>query len=202
MADAQGVTIEFPEKDRREFARMMEMFERRLGKDAGESLRWGMYHAASTAAASTKKAKKQRRLLKNKGDNPSFPPEEYAYFVKKWYQGAQEPYHIFIKRTNAKERKIKRAGLAKNAWKWGLAKIHMRAGRRTGYGKPKSVEVDDQHKSTVDPYIEMTSTLGYAQQALKQGGKQSVNTIMRRASNKMRKYMERRTGEAIQERNL
>ena len=197
MTDAaQGITLEFPPNDIREFNRMLSLMESRLGKDSGESTRWGMYHAARAAAASTKKAAKRRRLLKNKGDNEQFPATAFPYMVRVWAQGRTEPMEVFVARTNAKERRIKRAGLAKNAWRWGITRLGMRAGARAGYGSRRSVRVIDRHKA-VSPSIEMTSVLPYAGKALTS----DVTTIMRRASNSMRKYMERRLKQRIQERN-
>ncbi len=198
ITDQPEIRFEFPPNDIREFNRMMELMERRLGMDAGQSTRWGMYHAARAASASTKIAPKQRPLRKNKGDNPDFPISEYPNYIQIWGQGMTEPLDYFITRTNAKERRIKRRGLAKNAWKWGLTWINMRAGNMTGYSRRDSVRVTDRHRDKLNPYIEMTSVLPYAGKALKG----DTSTIMRRASNSMRKYMERRLKERIRERNL
>ena len=197
---ANRITFEFPPNDLREFNRMLSLMESRLGKDTGESTRWGMYHAAKAAAASTKKAPKRRRLLRNKGVNEQFPASEYPYMVKVWAQGREEPMEVFVDRVNAKERRIKRSGLAKNAWKWGITRMGMRAGARQGYASRRSVVVDDKSKA-LNPEIAMTSVLPYAGKALKGSGNQAVSTIMRRASNSMRKYMERRLKQRIQERN-
>lgn len=203
MPDA--VTIEIPENDIRELVRIQKLRAKYIGEDAKKTVRYTAYFVSKAAGAATRVAPKLRRIVKN----PAYTPEgdqRRAMWAAKRYMKNGDIKLIPIKAATKEEArlspraKISRRGLARDQWKWILSAMGFRGGKTMTKKRMAFFHVEQLLQSG-NPQIVLENRLPYAARAFKTKGRATVGNIVRRASNSMRKDLERRAKRTIAETN-
>lgn len=113
------------------------------------------------------------------------------------YETAQAP-GLSIK--SDKRRVIGRRGLARDSWRWIIGDLGHAPGQTWNQKKAAYYGVTKALQQS-EPTITLTNKLNYADQAFKIKGRATVDNIMRRAANAMRKDLERRAKATLAEAN-
>jgi len=194
------VTIQFAPGDVDRAVALMQRFQAETHKPIEDTLRWMAWLVLSSVGASTKSAPKTRKLYKNRGNSVKYKPGEFPHYVKYWVRygtrsGAphQEPRYIKAGEEQTSEyRLIKRAGLAKASWMWGLADI----GKRATPPQPRipGVMTVEQLRSALDPAVIMTNRLSYIMRAMRGSGPRAISGAMDRAVRRGEHILEQRLG--------
>lgn len=196
MPPDAAITIEPSKADEREAVRFIEALQRELGMSTTDAVSWAAYYVAVSAGASTKKAKKTRPLLKNRGKDPDFHPLAFPTYVKAWHHDGMRPHFIAAgEELTDKFRTVALAGLAKDSWQWIIRDIGRRSKRTGNAPMPKAYRVTKE--GGLNPAVMMTNRLGYILDAIRQGGEMGIETAVERGMRGGFKYLEGRTGRAL-----
>ena len=153
----------------------------------------GTLPSADGAAARTATAPKKRKVFKNDGTkqilihgkmrNPS--PRIFPYYREIWVDGPSNVKYWFMKsKSDSRNEKISRAGVAKKSWLWMIPWI-----KGIG-GKLKACEVNKKN-SMFESEIEMANLLDYIQYALKvSDGNLLLNEALGKTASRMEKIID------------
>jgi hypothetical protein len=194
------IGIEFPKEDQEKFFSLMTRMETELGRSTKSVLKAAMGDLLRSVRAATKIAPKRRRIVQHKTafDQARRHSDLQAYRVEGWL-GKPRTYQTKIVYAKTKENAvkdhalIKRRGLAKRVWNYGVQKMgsSSRGGDVSGFASHieglarRLVRVDRS-----DEYIAIHNRISYAIPALK-GGESGIDAAMGKAAESMeRKLME------------
>jgi hypothetical protein len=195
------ISVSFPQAQVAELNRQIGDLIIISGKLPEQSVKRAMYFVLKSLSATTTVAKKTRKV-------------ERADFIQKRRkkdqrnEGGLFKVQVFNKNTGSEETRIfsadslqeakqKRiaqvywAGLAKRSWGWAMRDLFNTGGGEAGFKrKPGMVETQTE-KSTINYSIRVADNLRYIEDAFKTKGKATLDNLLVRASNQIRKDVER-----------
>lgn len=172
----------------------LERAERELGKSASDALKWAMGTLLASVKASTLQAPKKRKVIANPDPRAQTDKRVAKYVAVAWRGGAETL--IPMKERDGKARNIKRSGLARAAWSWGLKAIGQ-PGSSTGSTDQRTTQIA-KNNMTVEKhltggpemFIAAANRLDYAMLAMK-GGEMAVTTAADRAAKSLEYKIDR-----------
>ena len=200
MADPVQIGWDWSPGSEAKLERAILALEKYGKKEPLEALSWGMWYAAQSLRKSTKTAPKRRPLSKNRGNVPEFPAADYPHYVKVYQRkGAQAGTirRVWIKAGEEESdpvRNIKRAGLAKDSWTWGIMALGKPPRARVKNRKRSRLTTVQKRPHAFDPSITMSNRLQYVKDALRHKGDADVATALDRGADGIFKFLIRRYG--------
>ena len=195
------ISIDVPPKDIAQLRRLMNLRGRLLKEDSRKTVTFAAWFIAKAASAATRLAPKTRPIVKNpaarSGDRRRAP------FAAKKFTKNRDLVLIPIRAATKQEaREDKRAkigtrGLARDAWRWVVGDLGRAAGKTLNKKMTSAYRVRKSLDRATGPEILLENRLNYAGLAFKTKGAATVNNILSRANNAMRKDLERRTAKTI-----
>jgi hypothetical protein len=195
------LSMSFPQDKVAELNRQIGRLIEVSGKLPEASVKRAMFFVLKSLSATTKVAKKQRKV-------------ERADFIQKRRkrsernEGGLFKVQVYNRKTGSEETRIfsadslqeakqKRiaqvyyAGLAKRSWGWAMRDLFGTAGDEVGFKRKPGMVETQTSKSTIDYSIKVSDNLRYIENSFKSKGKATIENLLTRASNQIRKDVER-----------
>ena len=213
-----SISIQMDQKSVAAAVAMMRRYATVCHKSEGESVRFGAEHIARSLAASTRVSAKTRKVkaemvVRKAGGAGKGKGWQLGGLRTRWYAIRERggttsklwmPWRVKTEEeAKADPRaKIGLRGAAKSAW---YRLLYKGAGRGSGqFGSATSFAQRFADANTrarrateqVNPYIEMTNAIGYAEQAFRTRGRTAINSAFDRAARGMSRTIERRLAAA------
>lgn len=171
------------------------------GKLPEQSVKRAMYFVLKSLSGTTKVAKKTRKVERAdfiQTRRKKSQRNEGGLFKVQVYnrKTGSEETRIFTADSfqEARQKRIAQvyyAGLAKRSWGWAMRDLFGTGGEEVGF-KRKPGMVDTQTtKGTIDYSMKVSDNLRYIEDAFKTKGKATIDNLLVRASNQIRKDVER-----------
>ena len=206
------VRIDSKPDDVRELSRIMSVFQQSMRKTPTQAVNVGGFFVARALQAASKispKSRKVKAMRVQTVDGKRGGTYKGKYLVENRGKWIPLPgyYGSIAEARNSKAAKIFNRGLARLLW-WKMAtKVSQSAApdrpqteNKTGSIASRAMWVSETADND-GAKLAMIDKLKYASQAFRTQGRATVDNAMRRASNAMRKYVERETGTKIRELN-
>jgi hypothetical protein len=168
-----------------------------LKEDSRKTVLYGSWFIARSAGAATKSAPKTRPIVIF--DRNLVAGEMLTTFAAKKFTKSGEVVLIPIPEAKTKPEarldkraKIKKRGLAKDAWRWIIGDLGRSTGKTNNKRRGSYFLVEQFLDKVAGPEIRLTNRLRYASLAFKTKGRATVSNIGSRANNAMRKDLDRR----------
>jgi len=184
MSDA--VTISMPAADVARVQAQMRRLETEVGKSASDALRFAAWAMARSLAGSTKIAPKMRRVVKNP-DGRAGKDGRVAKVGMMVYRGDRQVFQP-LRDASDPRRNIRRRGLAKAAWMWGIKALGKGGGAMaSGVADIAKRNMAVTKRMTgADMFVKFEDRLPYASRAFKAGEKPTATAAARAADNMKR----------------
>jgi len=197
-----AISAKFNAADVNDFQKALTRFQTEIGKSPEQSVKWGGVKILDSLRASSKRAKKVRRVTTpTDKKTKAFRTKKGKRIFWGWQygkDGSQKRFPIYAydkqQAKASKKAEIVAFGLARAIWGWAKADLFKKgsAGIKFSQKRPmnalntKTIKRDGEYGVTID------NNLRYAQAAFKTKGKQAVNSAFRRAEKGMVKQIEKR----------
>ena len=195
------LSMSFPQDQVAELNRQIGQLIQISGTLPEASVKRAMYFVLKSLSATTKVAKKTRKV-------------ERADFIQKRRkknqrnEGGLFKVQAFNRKTGAEETKIFQAdslqeakqkriaqvyysGLAKRSWGWAMRDLFGTGGEEVGFKRKPGMVETQATKGIIDYSMKVSDNLRYIEDAFKSKGKATVDNILVRAANQIRKDVER-----------